>query len=231
MEKQYTISTTYKAIVLAVAVAFMAPTLKAQTPTLAEGEEPATIEHNTPVANPQEVATSPAAPIQIFTPLPNDRFFIKPHFWCGYNIGKNKSGWGYGGGLRFLYDFRARFLGGSVFAGIEVSYMAPLGFVADDTRSDASSSKQYNRQNYLVLPLILEQNYPLFKSTFTIGTGVGYYKGVQANRENAVGLITNIGWFPIYKGKAITPQITYRNDWVFDKNQTNTQSLCIALNF
>ena len=210
------------------------PTLLAQEPipALADGEEPTKEEHNTPIAAPPAtIATETATPVQIFTPLPNDRFLIKPHFWCGYNIGKNKSGWGYGGGVRFLYDFQARFLGGSVFAGVEVSYMAPLGFVESKDRSAMVSNRNYSQQNYLVLPIILEQNYPLFKSTFTIGTGFGYYKGIQANSENAVGMITNIGWFPIYKGKAITPQITYRNDWVFDKNQTNTQSICVAFNF
>lgn len=185
-------------------------------------------------AQAQNAAEATAAPAQdvVVAPKPNDRIFIKPHIWSGYNIGKHKSGWGYGGGLRVLYDLQARFLGGSVFVGAEVSYMAPLGFVSPGPRTiDPPSTGNYNQQNYLVLPIILEQNYPLFGNTFTIGTGFGYYKGVQENKENALGMITNIGWFPIYKGRAITPQITYRNDWVFDKNGTNVQSISLALNF
>lgn len=228
MEKRYLVKTCIVAL-LSVSVG----SLKAQqpaTPATADAETTPEVEQNVVIA-PAKTEAKTAAPIfGVSGALPNDRIFIKPHVWAGYNIGKHKSGWGYGAGIRLLYDCRARFLGGSVFLGTEVSFMAPLGFVAPEKRSDATTTN-YHQQNYLVLPVILEQNYPLFKSTFTLGTGVGYYKGIQANHENAVGLITNIGWFPIYKGKAITPQITYRNDWVFDKNQTNTQSICIAFNF
>jgi hypothetical protein len=227
-----------KALVIMALMAGMAmPNLKAQevVPAVADNVEPAVVAEP---AEPAVVATPVVAPAdQKKAPIigleaggPNDRIFIKPHVWSGYNIGKHQSGWGYGAGIRVLYDCNARFLGGSVFFGTEVSYMAPLAFVPSSARP-TGSDVAYNKQNYLVLPLILEQNYPLFKSSFTLGTGVAYYKGIQGNRQNAVGLITNIGWFPIYKGKAITPQITYRNDWVFDANQTNTQSICLALNF
>lgn len=225
-----------KSVLLLLSMCIIISGLKAQQviPAVADAETTPVVEQEAPVADkasPAAQTAAKAAPIfGVSGALPNDRIFIKPHVWAGYNIGKHKSGWGYGGGIRLLYDCRARFLGGSVFVGLEASYMAPLGFVMPEKRSDATVT-DYHQQNYLVLPVILEQNYPLFKGTFALGTGVGYYKGIQANRENAVGLITNIGWFPIYKGKAITPQITYRNDWVFDKNQTNTQSICIAVNF
>lgn len=225
-----------KSLCIVAVVGLSIVSVKAQQviPAVADAETTPVVEQETPVADkasPAVKTEAKAAPIfGVSGALPNDRFFIKPHVWSGYNIGKYKSGWGYGGGIRLLYDCRARLLGGSVFVGVEASYMAPLGFVMPEKRSDATVT-DYHQQNYLVLPVILEQNYPLFKGTFTLGTGVSYYKGIQANRKNAVGMITNIGWFPIYKGKAITPQITYRNDWVFDKNQTNTQSICIAVNF
>jgi hypothetical protein len=78
---------------------------------------------------------------------------------------------------------------------------------------------------------MLEQNYKWFKYGFHFGTGIGYYFGIQDIKQNFIGMITNIGWFPVYEGKAVTPYITYRNDWVFDKNKTNMQSINIGLNF
>jgi len=158
---------------------------------------------------------------------PNDRWFIQPHVTSGYTIGKTTSGWGYGYGLRVLYDFERNFLGGPLFLGMETSFLSPLAFKPSEARNPVS----FNRQNYIVISPMLEQNYSWLKNGFTVGTGISFYKGIQDQTKNAAGLITNIGWFPIYKGKAVTPYITYRNDWVFDKNGTNMQSLSVGLNF
>src|ERR1035437_7914141 len=70
--------------------------------------------------------------------LPHHRWFIKPHAIAGYNIGSQNIkgigkdqpgyGFGYGAGIRCLYDFRKIFLGGSVFAGLETYFLSALGF-------------------------------------------------------------------------------------------------------
>jgi hypothetical protein len=54
---------------------------------------------------------------------PNDRWFIQPQVFTGYTIGKYKSGFGYGIGIRCLYDFEKRFLGGPLFLGLETSFL------------------------------------------------------------------------------------------------------------
>jgi len=158
---------------------------------------------------------------------PNDRWLIKTQLFSGYNIGKDVAGFGYGAAVRCLYDFETRFLGGPVFLGIESGFVSPMGFEKprDDSRVD------YSKMNYMVTSVVLEQNYPWLKHGFNIGTGLAYYHGVQDLNSRAIGLITNIGWFPIYKGKSVTPYITYRNDWVFDSMGTNMQSLSLGLNF
>lgn len=156
---------------------------------------------------------------------PNNRWFIQPQIFTGYTIGEYKSGFGYGVGIRCLYDFEKRFLGGPLFLGLETSFLSSLGFVPFENGFD------YNRRNYLLVIAVLEQNCKWFKYGFHIGTGIGYYLGIQDLNRNSFGMVTNIGWFPIYEGKAVTPYITYRNDWVFDKNKTNMQSVSIGLNF
>lgn len=157
---------------------------------------------------------------------PNDRWFIKPHIIAGYTIGKEQSGFGYGVGIRGLYDFETRFLGAPLFLGLETSFLSPLGFYDSKT-----GTENFRKQNYLILTPALEQNYKWLNNGFTIATCVGYYIGIQENTRSIVGLITNIGWFPIYNGKEITPYVTYRNDWAFDKNGTNMQSISLGLNF
>ena len=156
---------------------------------------------------------------------PNDRWFIQPQIFAGYTIGEYKSGYGCGGGIRCLYDFEKKFLGGPLFLGLETSFLSSLGFAPSEY------GIVYNKQNHLILAAVLEQNYQWFKCGFHFSTGIGYYIGIQGLNKNSIGMITNIGWFPIYKGRAITPYLTYRNDWVFDKNKTNMQSISIGLNF
>lgn len=109
--------------------------------------------------------------------------------------------------------------------GIEASFLSSLGYLNIKNRVD------HNKQNHLIASAVLEQNYKWFNYGFNFGTGVGYYFGIQDLIENSIGMITNIGWFPIYKGKNITPYITYRNDWVFNDNKINMQSISIGLNF
>lgn len=111
---------------------------------------------------------------------------------------------------------------------MEETYLSSLKFTQYNPAIDKYA---YKRQDYALTSAVLEQNYGIFKNSFNIGTGIGYYKGIQALHTSAVGLITNIGWFPIYKGKSITPYISYRNDWVFDKNGTNMQSICLSVDF
>jgi len=158
---------------------------------------------------------------------PNDRWFIKPQVFFGYNSSKLANGWSYGAALRCLYDFEARFLGGPVFLGMESAFISPMPFVEQDRGSKLDPTKM----NYVVTSIVLEQNYPLFNHGFNMGTGVGFYKGIQDMQQNAVGIITNLGWFPIYKGKTITPHISYRNDWIFDSKKSNVHTLSIGLNF
>lgn len=159
---------------------------------------------------------------------PKYRWFIQPQYFAGYTLGNAQSGWGYGAGMRCLYDFRQKFLGGPLFLGLETTYLSALNFVSYNPSTDRYD---YKKQNYVVVAPVLEQNYNWLKNGFHIGTGVGYYKGIQDLNKSAWGIITNIGWFPIYDHKSITPCITYRNDWVFDKNQTNMQSISLSLNF
>ncbi|HEY4799939.1 MAG TPA: hypothetical protein VII99_12740 [Bacteroidia bacterium] len=168
--------------------------------------------------------------------LPHSRWFIKPHIIAGYNLGTSKNeiksivqeqpgfGYGYGFGIRGLYDFRKIFLGGSVFLGVETSFLSSLGFEYTEDKFN------YNRLNYFLVAPVLEQNYKWLRNSFQMANGIAFYNGIQRFNKNAFGLITNIGWFPIYRGKAITPYITYRNDWVFDK-KTNMESISLGVNF
>jgi len=156
--------------------------------------------------------------------MPNDRWFIKPHIITGYTIGTYQSGYGYGVGIRCLYDFEKIFLGGSVFLGLETSFLSPLGF-------ENYENVNPGKYNYLIVSPIVEQNYKWLNYGFQFGFGFGDYMGIQFPNTNVGGFITNIGWFPIYNGKAITPYITYRNDWIFDKNKNNMQSLNLGINF
>ena len=156
---------------------------------------------------------------------PNDRWFIQPQIFTGYTIGKYKNGYGYGAGIRCLYDFEKKFLGGPLFLGLETSFLSSLGFKNSEIGYD------YNKFNQFIISAVLEQNYKWLNYGFHIGTGIGYYIGIQDLNTNSIGIITNIGWFPIYNGKVVTPYITYRNDWVFDKNKTNMQSISIGVNF
>jgi hypothetical protein len=159
---------------------------------------------------------------------PKNRWFFQPQVFAGYTIGNNQSGWGYGAGMRCLYDFEKRFLGGPLFLGMETTYLSSLNFT---TFNPATDKYDYRRQNYVVISPVLEQNYSWLKNGFHIATGFGYYKGIQDNKGGAAGMITNIGWFPIYEHRGITPCITYRNDWVFDSNGTNMQSISLSLSF
>ena len=159
---------------------------------------------------------------------PKYRWFIQPQLFAGYTFGNNQSGNGYGAGMRCLYDFQRKFLGGPLFLGLETTYLSSLSFVTYNPYTDKFN---YRKQNYVVISPVLEQNYSWLKNGFHIATGFGYYKGIQDMNKSSIGMITNIGWFPIYEKKSITPCITYRNDWVFDKNGTNMQSISLSLNF
>jgi len=180
----------------------------------------------------------------------NDRWFIQPHLIFGNTTGNDNyyvngvqhkndlgSGWGYGAGMRCLYDFKTDFMGSPLWLGMEASYLSTLGVnpTTNDNHYDKNNPQYVGHSptyawHYLIIAPVLEQNYKWFKHGFQLGTGIGYYKDIKGVHDSW-GIITNIGWFPIYKDKRVTPYITYRNDWIFDRNATNVNGLGIGLNF
>ena len=158
-----------------------------------------------------------------FKTYPDQNWIIRPQVGVGYTFGKQEKGQAYHYGARILYSARRMFLGGTVMFGGEYMILD-----AHETTDNLSNPLDESRAKYLVLAPMFEQNYKVLKNSLSMTTGVGYYIGIQSSQQNAVGLITNLAWSPLTSMMRIKPYISYRNDWLFNENQTQTHSISIG---
>jgi hypothetical protein len=132
---------------------------------------------------------------------------FRPNIGIGYtnSYGKDASGFGYHIGGRFLLE-----AGSNKKYGLEITYISAV----------TSENK-----NYVSIGIVLEQNkYDWFN--MSIGT-IGYINIKDSTKP--FGIVTNLGWER--KISHLSPFITYRTDWIFDKVILNINSISMGITF
>jgi hypothetical protein len=136
---------------------------------------------------------------------------IRPTFGYGVATSGDESGAGYHAGIRLLADASP-----TKRYGIEMSYLSPF-----------ANKESLRHQNYLALGIILEQSiYEQF--VVTIGT-LGYF-GLDQNKNNPVGLLSDIGWEPRF-GESAQAFVGVRFETIFDTSTVARTSLSVGLKF
>lgn len=139
--------------------------------------------------------------------------FIRPHGGVGWASSYTRRGHGVAthAGARFLLS-----AGPAQRFGLEISY------VQLDVRPDGSFD-----QAYVVPGLVLEM---ILFEHFNLGIGTIGYVGVAGERNKPFGVVTNLGWEPVWD-HVVRPFVTLRTEWIFDRDVFNVLSLSAGITF
>jgi len=100
--------------------------------------------------------------------------------------------------------------------GVEVSYLD----------LDVSGRRAF-QERYVAPGLVLEMT--LFRH-FLLGIGTIGYVGVAGTRGNPFGVVTNLGWEPLWD-RIVLPFVTLRTEWIFERRVFNVTSLSLGITF
>lgn len=143
--------------------------------------------------------------------------FIRPHAGVGWASAYNRSGNALAlhAGGRVLFPAPISPKVGATF-GLEATYLQ-----LDITGSDIFSER------YAAVGVVLELT--VLKG-FNLGIGTLGYIGVGGTDRNPFGVVTNLGWEPMWDSR-VRPYITMRTEWIFDRATYNVLSLSVGANF
>lgn len=123
-------------------------------------------------------------------------------------------------------NFNIGFLESNLFASYGMRALLPAGKnqafgLEFSTFQSLSSQKQFYTAGIILERKVIDW------FNMSIGT-IGYFN-FDLDRRNYIGLVTNLGWEPITKGR-YSPFITWRSDFIFTKKIQLLNSLNIGLN-
>ncbi len=147
-----------------------------------------------------------------------DNLDIRPDIGYGYAVSKDhQRGMGYHAGVRILSSVRSLSTETPVKRyGIAISSVSPF-----------ESKDSLNGQKYIAVGIILEQTLP---GQFVITIGTLGYLGMDQNKNNPFGLLTEIGWEPVL-GKNEHGFIALRAETIFDTSTISRYSMSVGLKF
>jgi len=142
---------------------------------------------------------------------------IRPHAGVGWASGYGRSGNGLAihAGGRLLFPAPLSPKVGARF-GLEATYLE-----LDVLKRNALPGR------YAAVGIVLEMT--LFRN-FMLGIGTLGYVGVGDTMGNPFGAVTNLGWEPTWRSRAV-PYVTLRTEWVFDDVVYNVLSLSAGVTF
>jgi hypothetical protein len=143
--------------------------------------------------------------------------YIRPHAGVGWASAYNRSGNALalhaGGRLLFPAPLSSKV---AATFGLEATYLQ-----LDITGRDIFSER------YAVVGVVLEMT---VVKGFNLGIGTLGYIGIGANDRNPFGVVTNLGWEPMWDSR-VRPHITLRTEWIFDQATYNVMSLSAGITF
>ncbi len=136
---------------------------------------------------------------------------FEPIFGVGYAASSANSGMGYHAGARILSNANPTKRWGG-----EITYISPFGF------KDSLSHK-----NYIAVGIVLQQ---VFQEQFVASIGTLGYVGIDENKNNPFGLLTEIGWEPKITDN-VQLFVALRFEWVFEVSTIRSSSLSLGFKF
>jgi hypothetical protein len=147
-----------------------------------------------------------------------DNMEVRPEIGYGYAVSKDhKEGMGYHVGVRILSNVRSLSTATLVKRyGIEISSVSPF-----------ESKAALNRGKYTAVGVLLEQTLP---DQFVITIGTLGYIGVDGNKNNPFGLLTEFGWEPKL-GNNAQAFAAVRYESIYDTSTISRYSLSAGIKF
>lgn len=143
--------------------------------------------------------------------------FLRPHAGVGWASGYNRSG-----------NALALHAGGRLLfpAPLSPKVAATFGLEATYLQLDITGRDIFS-ERYAVVGVVLEMT---VVKGFNLGIGTLGYIGIGANDRNPFGVVTNLGWEPMWDSR-VRPYITLRTEWIFDQATYNVMSLSAGITF
>ena len=143
--------------------------------------------------------------------------FLRPHAGVGWASAYNRSGNALalhaGGRLLFPSPLSPKV---DAKFGLEATYLQ-----LDITGRDIFSER------YAAVGVVLEMT---VVRGFNLGIGTLGYIGVGGTDRNPFGIVTNLGWEPLWDSR-VRPYVTMRSEWIFDRATYSILSLSVGATF
>ena len=148
---------------------------------------------------------------------PQRYLFIRPHAGVGWASAYNRSG-----------NALALHAGGRVLfpSPLSPKVDAKFGLEATYLQLDITGDEIFS-ERYAAVGVVLEMT---VVRGFNLGVGTLGYIGVRGTDRNPFGIVTNLGWEPLWDSR-VRPYITMRSEWIFDRATYNVLSLSAGVTF
>jgi len=142
---------------------------------------------------------------------------IRPHAGVGWASAYNRSG-----------NALALHAGGRLLfpAPLSPKVDATFGLEATYLQLDITGREVFS-ERYAAVGVVLELT---VVKGFNLGIGTLGYIGVGSTERNPFGVVTNLGWEPMWDSR-VRPYVTIRTEWIFDRATYNVLSLSVGINF
>lgn len=142
---------------------------------------------------------------------------LRPHVGVGWASAYNRSG-----------NALALHAGGRLLFPVSLSPKidATFGLEATYLQLDITG-KDIFTERYAAVGVVLEMT---VVKGFNLGFGTLGYIGVGGTNRNPFGVVTNLGWEPMWDSR-VRPYITMRTEWIFDQATYNVLSLSAGITF
>jgi hypothetical protein len=147
-----------------------------------------------------------------------DNLDVRPDVGYGYAVSKDHdSGMGYHAGVRILSNVRSMSTATPDKRwGIEIAVVSPF-----------ESKASLSREKYVAVGLMVEQT---LSDQFVITIGTLGYIGVDQNKNNPFGLLTEVGWEPKFKDSThLFAAVRYET--IYDTSTITRYSLSVGMKF
>ena len=143
--------------------------------------------------------------------------FLRPHAGIGWASAYNRSG-----------NALALHAGGRVLfpSPLSPKVAGTFGLEATYLQLDITGSNVFS-ERYAAVGVVLEMT---VVKGFNLGVGTLGYIGVGSTDRNPFGVVTNLGWEPVWDSR-VRPYITMRTEWIFDRATYNVLSLSAGITF
>ena len=143
--------------------------------------------------------------------------FLRPHAGVGWASAYNRSGSALAlhAGGRLLFP-----------SPLSPKVDAKFGLEASFVQLDITGREIFS-ERYSAVGVVLEMT---VVRGFNLGIGTLGYIGVGGTDRNPFGVVTNLGWEPVWTTR-VRPYLTMRTEWIFDRATYSVLSLSAGITF